>query len=167
MDAALVENASSPVTGLFFGSAMPEYFSTFRERAKRCERSYRSMPPLVRRMTSTSSSEAFPERSPMPFTVVWSWNAPACAAVIVFATAHPISLWQCAQNGLSTEETRSVIIVCISPGIRHPTVSAKLSRTAPWSAARRYTSLRKQDRSATHLLQQTVRRPHDPGHNRS
>src|SRR5208283_545427 len=137
------ENASSPVTGLFFGSVIPEYFSTFLESPDRCERSYRSMPPFILRITSTSSNEALPERSPIPLTVVCSWNAPACAAVIVFATAQPISLWQWAQNGRSTEETRSVMIVRISSGIRHPTVSAKLSRTAPWSAARRYTSLRK------------------------
>src|SRR2546428_542910 len=43
---------------------------------------------------TTSSSEALPARSPMPFTVHSTWVAPASTAASEFATASPRSSWQ-------------------------------------------------------------------------
>jgi hypothetical protein len=44
---------------------------------------------------TTSSMEAFPARSPRPFTVTSTWRAPAWIPARVFAVASPRSLWQC------------------------------------------------------------------------
>ncbi len=35
----------------------------------------------------------FPQRSPMPFMVPWTWVAPAVTAARALATARPESLW--------------------------------------------------------------------------
>ncbi len=56
-----------------------------------------SMPTLDRRVRSSitiSSSEAFPARSPMPFTAHSTCRAPAVRPANEFATAMPRSSWQ-------------------------------------------------------------------------
>jgi len=43
---------------------------------------------------TTSSSEVFPARSPIPLTVTSAWRAPARIPASVLAVAIPRSLWQ-------------------------------------------------------------------------
>src|SRR6266550_3677636 len=48
----------------------------------------------VRSAITTSSSEQFPARSPIPLTVHSTCRAPACSAARLLATAMPRSSWQ-------------------------------------------------------------------------
>ncbi len=65
---------------------------------------------------TTSSSEAFPARSPSPFTVHSTCRAPASTAASEFATAMPRSLWQWVdQTTLSEFGTRSISMRMRSP----------------------------------------------------
>ena len=48
----------------------------------------------VRRAMTTSSTDAFPARSPSPLTVTSTCRAPAWMPASVFAVARPRSLWQ-------------------------------------------------------------------------
>ncbi len=58
-----------------------------------------------------SSSEAFPARSPIPFTVHSICRQPASIAARLFATARPRSLWQCAEKTTRSESgTRARIV---------------------------------------------------------
>ncbi len=52
----------------------------------------------VRTAITISSSEAFPARSPRPFTVHSTWRAPFITAARELATATPRSLWQCTDH---------------------------------------------------------------------
>ena len=52
----------------------------------------------VRSAITTSSSDAFPARSPMPLMVHSIWRAPFITPVTEFATACPRSLWQCTES---------------------------------------------------------------------
>jgi hypothetical protein len=48
--------------------------------------------------STTSSSDAFPARSPIPFTVTSAWRAPARIPASVFAVDMPRSSWQCIER---------------------------------------------------------------------
>ena len=60
---------------------------------------------------------AFPARSPRPFTVTWTCEAPASTAVVVLATARPKSLWQCTSTGQSTPATIREMSFFIAVGV--------------------------------------------------
>ena len=66
-----------------------------------------SRSPRTRSAITNSSSDAFPARSPMPFTVHSIWRAPPSIAASEFATARPRSLWQWAER-----------TTCSAPGTR-------------------------------------------------
>ena len=63
--------------------------------------------PRVRIAMTTSSSEALPARSPMPFTAHSTCVAPARTAASELAVASPRSLWQCTLTCTSFSEGAS------------------------------------------------------------
>ena len=93
-------------------------------------------------LTTDSSKEVLPARSPIPLTVVWISQAPPFKADNVLATARPKSLWQWQEIGAlislkllksSNEES----------GVNIPTVSHTQTLSAPWSIAFKKTFLKK------------------------
>ncbi|OPY41187.1 MAG: hypothetical protein A4E40_00655 [Methanoregulaceae archaeon PtaU1.Bin059] len=50
------------------------------------------IPKMDSRIITVEERSAFPARSPSPFTVTCTWEAPASTAVMVLATARPKSL---------------------------------------------------------------------------
>ena len=65
---------------------------------------------------TTSSSEQFPARSPMPLIVHSIWPAPFSTAARLLATASPRSLLQCTlRTALSIFETRFLRMLIVSP----------------------------------------------------
>ncbi len=90
---------------------------------------------LVSRFITTSSNEAFPALSPIPFIVTSACFAPEAIPANVFATANPKSLWQCVEiiislgSALQTKDTNSPY----SAGLTYPTVSGISTMLAPAS----------------------------------
>ena len=84
---------------------------------------------------TTSSSEAFPARSPMPLTVHSIWRAPPSTAAMELATARPRSSWQWVLKITSSPcGTRDRMVrkkSRVSSGVRYPTVSGRLIVVAP------------------------------------
>ena len=84
---------------------------------------------------TTSSSDAFPARSPIPFTVTSAWRAPARIPASVFAVDIPRSSWQCieriAWSSPGTFSLRRRTRSAISIGVAYPTVSGMLIVVAP------------------------------------
>ncbi len=95
---------------------------------------------------TTSSSEQFPARSPIPLMVHSICLAPPSTALRLFATAIPRSLWQCTEKvTLSAPTTclrRCAKVSLNSCGVVYPTVSGTLIVVAPASTAAWTTSVR-------------------------
>jgi len=104
-------NAFSPTTALLRGMVMPVMLASRRlvgnSRFVSTPVWKPSRPSRVFIAITSSSSDALPARSPMPFTVHSTWRAPARTAARLFATAMPRSLWQCTLN-----VTRSAPFTC-------------------------------------------------------
>ncbi len=89
---------------------------------------------------TTSSSAAFPARSPMPFTVHSTWRAPFLTPESAFATANPRSSWVWVEMIVPAFFTagKSQILLIKRPyvsGSAYPTVSGTLIVVAPVSTA--------------------------------
>ncbi len=101
----------------------------------------------VRSAITSSSSEAFPARSPMPLIVHSICRAPARIASSEFATPSPRSLWQWAlittRSIPGTRFIRSRIRSPNSQGRPYPTVSGMLIVVAPALTAASITRHRK------------------------
>ena len=86
------------------------------------------------------SRSAFPARSPIPFTQVFTHaSCPASrspsAPDTELATAMPRSLWQCVSTGRPTAEASLANRSLIRPGESPPIVSQYRTRDAPASRA--------------------------------
>src|SRR5664279_1000590 len=106
-----------------------------------------SLSGRTRSVMTISSSEAFPARSPMPFTVHSSCRHPPSSAARLFATASPRSLWQCAEKTMRSDPLTRARTVwknrTISSGVAYPTVSGRFTVVAPASMTASTTATRK------------------------
>ena len=80
---------------------------------------------------------ALPVRSPSPFSVPWTWPAPASTAAIELATAHPVSSWQWMPTVTSwpTWAWTAATMSAISWGSDPPFVSHSTTWLAPLTTA--------------------------------
>lgn len=78
---------------------------------------------------------AFPQRSPNPFMVPWTWTAPASTAASEFATARSQSLCVWIPTAAESSLTTFRVMDATSSGMEPPLVSHRITTRAPASAA--------------------------------
>ncbi len=86
---------------------------------------------------TTSSSAAFPARSPIPLIVHSTCLAPPRTPASELATAIPRSSWQCVETTTPSPDTATIraMSASYSHGIAYPTVSGMLMVVAPAAIA--------------------------------
>mmetsp|Transcript_9036 Transcript_9036/g.29676 ORF Transcript_9036/g.29676 Transcript_9036/m.29676 type:complete len:206 (+) Transcript_9036:1965-2582(+) len=136
-------NALAPTIALCGCTFIPVYSDTMSEVGAMCTGAipFQSPPPtswsLPRNLMAitTSSSDAFPARSPMPLIVHSIWRAPLSAPASELAVLRPRSFWQCVEmTTFSTPTTFSLMPLMSVPnscGRQMPTVSGMLMVVAP------------------------------------
>ena len=93
------------------------------------------------RLGMTEQRLAFPQRSPMPFTVPCTWMAPLFTAARLLATASSQSLWAWMPRRACGRRSLTVLIMeLISSGMVPPLVSHSTRQSAPCSQAVRSTA---------------------------
>src|SRR5579884_866904 len=116
----------SPTMPRLGGTGTPARSRTSRERPYSLPRSRPlSIPYMVRRAMTVSSSGVLPARSPTPVTDTCTVCTPLATAVTVLATPRPKSMWKWASSGLEIRSRTLRVMKAAAWGLSTPKVSTR------------------------------------------